>query len=404
MIIVVAGPAGSGKSTLGLQLARLLRLPFLDLDTLTNPLLDQLADDILHGRHWNDPALRGVIRPARYAALLAALADQVKAGAGAVVVAPFSAELRGGPEWERLVEAAGGVPRVVWLRASPELLRERRRERSADRDAFIVDSGPAAPAVPHMTVDASLAIAQQLAAIKRGLGLGRPLPTDSPVFGRTFAAALFDLDGTLIDSTPAVNRAWLQLAREFDMELDVLAAGHGQPAAQLVAALFPEHLAESALARVSEIEAEELDDVVALQGAEDTLKSLPEQSKAIVTSGTRLIATNRLRAAGVTPPAVLVTFDDVTRGKPHPEPFLLAAQRLGVDPADCVVFEDAPAGLAAARAAGCATVAIEGTHEEHELDADLVVDGLHQLRVEVLAGGGFRLAPADGLAQGRPGA
>jgi sugar-phosphatase len=401
MIIVVAGPAGSGKSTLGLQLARLLRVPFLDLDTLTNPLLDQLTQAVLDGRHWNHPELRDIIRPARYAALLAAVADQVRAHSGAVVVAPFTLELKGGPEWDRLVSASGGPPHVVWLRAAGELLAERRGVRGVDRDAYIVDaSGGAAPSVPHLAVDASLSIAQQLAAVSRSLSVGRRLPADSPMFRRRFAAGLFDLDGTLIDSTPAINRSWLQLAREFDVELDPLGIGHGQPAAQVVAALFPQHLAEQALARFAEIEAEELDDVVALQGAQNLLERLPEEAKAIVTSGTRLIATNRLRVAGVTPPSVLVTFDDVTKGKPDPEPFVLAAQRLGVDPADCIVFEDAPAGLAAARAAGCTTVSIVGTHEEHELQADLVVDGLYQLSIDVLPDGGFRLTPARPISDG----
>jgi len=395
MNIVVTGAAGSGKSTLGLELARSLGAAFLDLDTLTNPLLEGLGAEFAGGAHWNDPALRPVVRPARYAALRAAVADQVAVGLDAVLVAPFTAELTGGAEWEQLVEAAGEAPVVVWLRATPELLAERRRIRSADRDAHVVDPpADSAPVVPHLVVDASLSTTQQLATVRRSLGLGRPLPADSPVFGRTFAGGLFDLDGTLIDSTPAVNRAWQQLGREFGLELDLVAAGHGQPAAKVVAALFPAELADDALRRVIEIEAAELDDVIALHGAAELLGSLPDSSRAIVTSGTRLIAGNRVGAAGLTAPAVFVTFDDVTQGKPHPEPFLTAAARLGLDPADCVVFEDAPAGLAAAKAAGCATVGIAGTHDAEELDADLVVDGLYQLRAEPQPGGGFRLTPA----------
>jgi sugar-phosphatase len=395
MIVVVAGPAGSGKSTLGLGVARMLGLPLLDLDTLTNPLLDSIAPTFLGGRHWNDASLRDVVRPARYRALLAALADQVLAGGGAVVVAPFTLELTGGPEWDALVDAAGGAPTVLWMRASPELLAERRAGRTADRDAHIVDApSGTAPAVPHHLIDAVLATGQQLSTARRLLGLGRALEADSPVFGRPFRAALFDLDGTLIDSTPAVNRSWDRLGREYGFELDLLAAGHGQPAAQVVAALFPAHLVDEALARVTELEADDLDGVIALHGAKSALDALPDDSRAIVTSGTRRIATGRLQAAGITPPAVLVTFDDVTHGKPDPEPFLLAASRLGVDPADCVVFEDAPAGLAAARAAGCATVAIAGTHDASELDADLVVDGLFQLDLRARDGGGLTLHAA----------
>ncbi|SDZ17081.1 HAD-IA family hydrolase [Herbiconiux ginsengi] len=478
MIVVVAGAAGSGKSTLGLELARSLGAALLDLDTLTNPLLEGLGAELAGGAHWNDPALRGLVRPARYAALRAALADQVRAGGSAVLVAPFTAELLGGPEWEQLIEAAGSAPVVVWLVASPELLAERRRLRSADRDSHVVDP-PAghAPVVPHLGVDASRPTAEQLADVlarlgveagraddgrvndggagggsghdgggangggshdgggvddsardvgrhngstdksgspggsgvddgarddrdrdlsARSVGGGRTLPTDSPVFARTFDAALFDLDGTLIDSTPAVVRSWAQLGREYGLETDLLASGHGRPASQVIAAGFPDHLAAEALARVTEIEAADLDGVVALEGAAALLDSLPDSARAIVTSGTRLIAGNRIGAAGLTPPVVRVTFDDVTHGKPHPEPFLLAAERLGVDPTDCVVFEDAPAGLAAARAAGCTTVGIVGTHDEHELDADLLVDGLFQLRVVLQPGGGFRLALADG--------
>ncbi|NQX33197.1 HAD-IA family hydrolase [Herbiconiux sp. VKM Ac-2851] len=395
MIIVVAGAAGSGKSTLGLELARSLGAALLDLDSLTNPVLEGLGQELSAGAHWNDPALRPVVRPARYAALRAALADQVRAGVDAVLIAPFTAELAGGPEWQQLVEAAGGPPEVVWLRASPALLAERRGLRAAARDVHVVDPpADAEPQVPHLVVDASLSTAQQLASVRRRLGGGRPLPADSPVFSRTFAAGLFDLDGTLIDSTPSVVRSWQQLAREYGLEVDLLAEGHGRPAAQVIDTFFSGEQAAEALARVTEIEVNDLDDVIALDGAAALLGSLPDEARAIVTSGTRIIATSRLRAAGLTPPAVLVTFDDVENGKPHPEPFLTAAARLGVDPASCVVFEDAPAGLAAAKAAGCTTVAIAGTHESHELDADLVVDGLFQLRVVLQPGGGFRLEPA----------
>ncbi|WP_291053086.1 HAD-IA family hydrolase [Herbiconiux sp.] len=396
MIIVVAGAAGSGKSTLGLELARAFDAALLDLDTLTNPLLEGLGASLADGAHWNDPALRPTIRPARYAVLRAALADQVRAGADAVLVAPFTAELQGGEEWRLLVTAAGGdAPHVVWLQASADLLAERRRLRGADRDVHVVDPpASAVPAVPHLVVDASLSTAQQVTSVRRRLGGGRELPADSPVFGRTFDAALFDLDGTLIDSTPSVIRSWAQMAREYGLEGDPLAGGHGRPAAQVVGSLFPEHQAAEALARVTALEAADLDDVIALDGAASLLGSLPDEARAIVTSGTHVIATSRLAAAGLAEPAVLVTFDDVTHGKPHPEPFLLAASRLGVDPARCVVLEDAPAGLAAAKAAGCTTVAIAGTHASHELDADLTVDGLFQLRAEPAPGGGFRLVPA----------
>lgn len=106
------------------------------------------------------------------------------------------------------------------------------------------------------------------------------------------------------------------------------------------------------------------------------------------------IATARLSAAGYEHPAVFVTVDDVVHGKPHPEPFLTAAARLGVDPAHCLVVEDAPAGIAAARAAGCAVLALTGTTADDELAADLVVDGLDAVRLETTPSGALRLVVA----------
>ncbi len=166
MIVVVAGPAGSGKSTLGLQLARALRLPYLDLDTVTNPLLERLSIFLPEQMHWNDSRLRDTVRPARYLALRAALADQVAAGVGAVVVAPFTSELRGGVEWDELVESAGEVPVVVWVNASPMVLAERRAARSADRDAYIADAAPTGPpTVAHLSVDATDTTARQVETV-----------------------------------------------------------------------------------------------------------------------------------------------------------------------------------------------------------------------------------------------
>jgi sugar-phosphatase len=163
---VVAGPAGAGKSTLGRELARQTGAVLLDLDTLTNPLLDrlQLGSPDVWGAHWNDPAHREVVRPARYAALLATAREQVDLGHDLVLVAPFTAELAGGPEWDLLLAAvAPGEVRVAWLQLSADILAARVRERGEARDAWGPSSvGPVAPAVPHVTVDATLATAQQV--------------------------------------------------------------------------------------------------------------------------------------------------------------------------------------------------------------------------------------------------
>jgi sugar-phosphatase len=401
VIIVIAGAAGSGKTTLGRKLARSLALPILDLDTLTNPLLEGISDALFTGRHWNDESLRSVIRPARYAALLSTIAEQVDVGSGAIVVAPFTAELQGGAEWELLAHAAGGALTVVWLSASEKTLAARRAGRAAPRDSYTFDPPVGGiPAVPHIVVSAVLATSQQVAILRRHLDLVEAPYADHPIFSRTFAGALFDLDGTLIDSTPSVNRSWQQLAEEYEVTVDLLAEGHGQPAARVIASVFPPHLADEALARVIEIEAADMDGIIALPGAESFLTAIPASLAAIVTSGTTLVAGSRIAASGITKPSILVTFDDVTNGKPHPEPFELAAIRLGLNPSHCVAFEDAPAGLAAARAAGCTTVGLVGTHEAHELDADLVVDGLYQLAIELMPEGGFQLRPT-GVSGGR---
>ena len=120
------------------------------------------------------------------------------------------------------------------------------------------------------------------------------------------------------------------------------------------------------------------DGVHLLPGTRAFLDALPADRWAVVTSATRRLAEARLDAVGILP-KTMVTADDITRGKPDPEPYLLAARELGVDPAGCVVFEDAPAGLAAGRAAGMTTVALTTTHQAHELDADLVVKDLSAL-------------------------
>lgn len=198
---------------------------------------------------------------------------------------------------------------------------------------------------------------------------------NTPLTDRVFAAVLFDNDGTLIDSTPAVERSWATWALEHGVDLRSLAGYHGMPSAAIIAAAAPRVDQDAALRRIIELEEGDTEGVVALPGAIAALSRLGPRA-AIATSATRDLALTRLARAGIPRPAVLVTADDITRGKPDPEPYLLAAERLGVDPRDCLVVEDAPSGLASARAAGCATLAVVTTGQRHELDADLVVTDL----------------------------
>ncbi|MEU9106413.1 HAD-IA family hydrolase [Streptomyces xanthophaeus] len=202
-------------------------------------------------------------------------------------------------------------------------------------------------------------------------------------------ALLFDNDGTLVSSMESVHRCWTRWAREYGITDEAFARVelHGRPAAEIIAELLPEPVRAGALARIETLEVEDVaGGVLVLPGTKDLLSALPPGRWAVVTSATRPLAEARLREAGIDCPE-LVAADDISRGKPDPEPFLLAAARLGVDPARCVVFEDAPAGLAAGRAAGMRTVALTTTHPAAELVADVVVGDLSVISVQVTAGG-----------------
>lgn len=170
---VVAGAAGSGKTTLGRALARRVGAALLDLDSVTNPLLDGIADLVAPDGHWNEPHRRERVRPARYAALLATARDQVQAGVHVVLVAPFTAEMRGGAEWEALRAALDPTAvRIVWLRADPDLLAARVALRGERRDVGRAAAVVTPPVVDHVAVDAAAGTAEQLAAVLAATGLG----------------------------------------------------------------------------------------------------------------------------------------------------------------------------------------------------------------------------------------
>ena len=196
-------------------------------------------------------------------------------------------------------------------------------------------------------------------------------------------ALLVDMDGTLLDSTASVIRCWNTVAAEFAIPADRFAAvpRHGRPAVEILLDLVDPELVPRAARRLDELELADTDGTVALPGAAALLAAAPHGTLAVVTSAGRELAAARLGAAGLSAP-FLVTVDDVTQGKPDPEPFLLGAELLGVKAARCLVLEDAPAGLAAARAAGAASIAVTSTHRPDQLDADLVVPDLSALRVE----------------------
>ena len=199
---------------------------------------------------------------------------------------------------------------------------------------------------------------------------------------------LFDLDGVLVDSTPAVARCWTRwsLLHGFDAE-DVVRRAHGRPSIATIRELLPngDHHAEDQAVERAEIE--DVDDIVALPGAAQLLSLLPARRFAVVTSATRPLAVARIQAAGLAVPKHLVTASDIQHGKPHPEPYLRGAAILGVAPADCVVIEDAPAGIQSGKAAGARVLALLTTAADDELrraGADWIVKDCSALSLRPL--------------------
>jgi mannitol-1-/sugar-/sorbitol-6-phosphatase len=188
------------------------------------------------------------------------------------------------------------------------------------------------------------------------------------------AAVLFDCDGVLVDSEASVERAWRGWAAERGLDGEaVMAIAHGRRTEDTLRELgFSAGLAAE-VDRLEGAEIADAADVTAFPGAAAALATLPPETWAVVTSGTRALATSRLAAAGLPLPAVLVTADDVAAGKPDPEGYLEAARRLGFSPSDCLVLEDAPAGVQAALAAGMRVVALPTTYSAEELAAATLV-------------------------------
>ena len=202
---------------------------------------------------------------------------------------------------------------------------------------------------------------------------------------------LFDLDGVLVDSTPAVARVWAGWAHEHGFDPgEVVKKAHGRPSITTIRELLPnaDHPAENR--EVERREIADIEGVVPLPGAVELLQALPLDRWAIVTSCTRALAAVRIGAAGLPKPKHLVTSTDVQHGKPDPEPYLKGAQILGVPAADCLVIEDAPAGIRAGKAAGARVLALRTTASDAELQqagADWIVNDCSKLFLDSSAAG-----------------
>jgi mannitol-1-/sugar-/sorbitol-6-phosphatase len=198
-------------------------------------------------------------------------------------------------------------------------------------------------------------------------------------------AILFDLDGVLVDSTPCGSRIWTAWANQHGLAAAyVVYIGHGRPTVETVRLVAP-HLDAPHEAEL--IEQAEIADVAGLEvlpGVRALLASMPPDRYTIVTSGGRRLATTRLQAVGLPVPPMMVTASDITRGKPDPQPYLTGAAALGFDPRTCLVFEDAPSGILAAKAAGAGVIGIPTTYPQEELSgADFIIPSLAAVRATV---------------------
>jgi sugar-phosphatase len=202
----------------------------------------------------------------------------------------------------------------------------------------------------------------------------------------SFAAVLSDLDGVLVDSTGSVERSWRAWARRCGVPEAMLAGRmHGRPSALMIAEVAPDLDAAEEAAWVEAAQARDTEGIIALPGACELLSRAAPGRLAVVTSCTPALAASRLGAGGLPTPPHLVTVDRVARGKPAPDGYLLAAKELGVDPAACVVVEDAPAGVAAGKAAGMTVLALTTTHAASALgEADELAPTLRELLPRLL--------------------
>jgi len=217
------------------------------------------------------------------------------------------------------------------------------------------------------------------------------------------AALIFDLDGVLIDSNATSERHWKIWAQKHGVPFEqILAIHHGRPTAEIIRCVAPQLDAAQEASLKEDREADDLDGLSVFPGAARLLGGLPESRRAIVTSGKRRTAMIRLNFGNLPIPQTFITANEIQNGKPHPEPYLKAIDRLGFSAGDCVVVEDAPAGIAAARAAGARVIAVATSNGPEELgQADVILRRLDDIQLSVSdAGLSLSWSPAAELKAG----
>ncbi|MFN3507366.1 MAG: HAD family hydrolase [Allorhizobium sp.] len=217
------------------------------------------------------------------------------------------------------------------------------------------------------------------------------------LFDRFYDGFLFDMDGTLLNSIAAAERVWSRWALKHGLDLETfLPTMHGKRGIDTISALnLPDIDVVQEALEVERGEIEDLDGIVPIPGAIDFLKSLPAERWAIVTSAPSALARARIGAAGLLQPLKIVTAEDVKIGKPDPAGYRLGAERLGVDPSRCLVFEDVLAGVQAGEAAGADVAVITATHA-HPLETDYpTIASYERLRVRFDSTQGLQIKPAQ---------
>ncbi|MGA8133617.1 MAG: HAD family hydrolase [Pseudomonas gingeri] len=205
------------------------------------------------------------------------------------------------------------------------------------------------------------------------------------VEGQRFAAFLFDMDGTLLNSIASAERVWARWAARHGLDVEAfLQTIHGVRSIETVRRQnLPGIDPEREAAVITQAEIDDVEGVIAIEGAKAFLASLPPERWAIVTSAPRALAERRMAAAGLDFPPLVITAEDIAHGKPAPDCYLLAAQRLGVRPQDCLVFEDAPAGITAGEAAEARVVVISATHAHPMETPHRVLADYQQVAVDI---------------------
>lgn len=198
------------------------------------------------------------------------------------------------------------------------------------------------------------------------------------------AALLFDMDGVLLDSRPVVERTWHRWASRHGLSAEaILRVAHGRRTRDTLREVAPALATDSEVAWLDAAELEDLE-VRPVPGAASLVLSVPPSRWTVVTSAGLQLARLRMATVGLGLPASAVTSEAIARGKPAPDGYLLAAERLGVSPLDCLVIEDTPPGIAAGKAAGAQVIAVTTTHRPSELqEADAVVSDLRPVRVSL---------------------